>query len=150
MPDQVYSRFVQPETARLELSRGDWLVVRKELNAGQHRRMLARFMKPASFTTSTTGRDAALQVDQLEATRSTILAYLLDWSLVGPDGTPVVIRGKPVEDIGDALDALDIDSFTEIRVAIEAHAERVALDREVLKANPFGATVSNSTSESAA
>jgi hypothetical protein len=96
------------------------------------------------------GRDAALQLDQTMATLSATLAYLLDWSFVDPEGRPVVIRGKSVEDVTAALEALDLESFQEITNAIADHQQAVDRELEAAKANPFDETVSSPTSVSVA
>jgi hypothetical protein len=141
---------VKPETVRLELPRGQWIVVRKELTAGEHRRMLLRMMKPLTVAGPMNGRDAALQVDQTMAMLSAILAYLLDWSFVDPDGQPVVIRGKSTEDVTAALEGLKLQHFQEVSQAIQAHQAAVDAELEALKADPFAATGSFPTSTSVA
>jgi hypothetical protein len=148
MADPVYSQFVDPAEVRLELPHGQWIAVRKELNAGEHRRMLLRMMKPAPVPMN--GRDAALLVDQTMATLSAILAYLLDWSFVDATGRPVVIRGASIEDKTAALEALKLVHFQEVSTAIQAHQEAVDRAVEAAKADPFAAIDSFPISRSVA
>jgi hypothetical protein len=104
----------RPETARLELTQGDWLMVKKHLTAGEHRAMFARMMK------------AGDGVDRLDPTRvglAKIVTFLLDWSFTDADGKPVVIRDQSAAVLEAALDALDPESFTEVLKAIEGHMQ---------------------------
>jgi len=119
------SRIVRPETTTLPISDGDWLLVKKRLNNGEQRQRLARLYRYAP--------DGTTQIDPLQIGLSTILAYLLDWSLVDPNGAQIAIAGKGVDDITAALDAIDPESFREIREAIEAHAEAMEAERETQK-----------------
>src|SRR5262245_15623993 len=116
------SRFVRPDTVRLEISQGDWLLVKKRLTAGEERQAFARMMRPyrTSLSGMPNGSDQ-VELDPVQATLSNTIAYLLDWSLVDDDGKPVVIRNQPVDVVRAALDALDLESFTEITQAIAAH-----------------------------
>lgn len=122
------SRVVIPETTRLDLSRGDWLIVKKRLNAGENRAMRKR------------GLNADGVVDRFEAGVATVLAYLLDWSFTDPSGKPLAIRDKTSRDIEDAVDALDPESYTEILRAIEAHETRQQQEREAEKNAQAGET----------
>ena len=110
------SRFVQPDSDRLELSGGDWILVKRRLNTGEYRTHMRR-----------SARELPSGVRQLDAFlegRSLPLAYLLDWSLVDPAGKPVVIRDQSEAAVSEILDGLDPDDFTELLRAIEAHVAR--------------------------
>ena len=151
------SRFVRPETTRLEISQGDWLLVKQRLSAGEQRQVFARMMKPFRPAVLDSPKDQALggrgpsdhpvlEIDPIQASLSTALAYLLDWSLVDDEGKPVVIRGQPLDVVTAALDALDLESFTEITQAIQAHEARMAAERAQAAASPFGDPVLSATS----
>jgi len=58
-----------------------------------------------------------------------VTAFLVDWSLRDDTGKPVVIREQPIEVVEAALDALDPESFAEIKGAIEAHEIAMAAER---------------------
>lgn len=106
------SRFVRPEVDRLEISGGDWLEVRRRLNTGEFHDALRGMGKHGVFVP--------------EAAESEIVAaYLVDWSLTGADGNPVVIRDQPREVVSAALSALDPVDFKEILKAIQEHETRV-------------------------
>jgi len=102
----------RPETVRLEISQGDWLIVKKFLTAGEQRAMFRRMMRDG------------LSGDQIDSVRigwSKMVSYLVDWSVCDADNKPVVIRDKSEDEIGSAIDALDFESFKEMREAIDAH-----------------------------
>lgn len=132
------SRIVRPETTTLQISAGDWLLVKKRLNAGEQRAMFARMYLA--------GVDGLLRVNPLQRGLAQITAYLLDWSLTAPDGAQIVIRDKPIEVVVAALDALDLESFAEIRLAVEAHEEAMTTAREQEKNGPDGEKASRATS----
>lgn len=134
------SRFVQPDTRILTLANGDTLTVRRRLNAGEARARFARM--------SLAGVDGSLTVNRLQIGLTTITAYLLDWSLRTDDDHPVVIRGVPEADLVAMLDALDPESFSEIRDAIEAHEQAMDAERVAAKNDRDGKTGSSAISPS--
>jgi len=120
------SWFVRPDTRLLQLSDGQWLKVKDRLSAGEFRAHLRRSTSlehevatdaDGNTTTTTTRR-----VDPLLQNLSTVVAYLLDWSLEAP------IERCAESELIAALDALDIDRYSEIRDAVNAH--QIAMDRE--------------------
>lgn len=134
------SRFVRPDTRTLTLANGDTLTVKRRLNAGEARARFARM--------SLAGVDGTLTVNRLQIGLTTITAYLLDWSLRTDADAPVVIRGVPEADLVAALDALDPESFTEIREAIEAHEQAMDAERTAEKNDPDGKTDASGISPS--
>lgn len=134
------SRVVRPETLTLQISGGDWLLVKKRLNAGEQRAMFARMYLA--------GIDGLLRANPLQHGLAQITAYLLDWSLTGPDDAQIVIRDKPIEVVAAALDALDPESFGEIRLAVEAHEEAMSKAREQEKNGRDGVKESSAISPS--
>jgi hypothetical protein len=126
------SRFVTPDVKVLKISQGDTLTVKRRLNAGEQRAAFARMAQA--------GVDGALRVNRLQVGISLVIAYLVDWSLTN-NGASVVIRDQPIEVVTAALDALDPDSYNEIKDAIEAHDVEVAKERERRKNSPDGANV---------
>jgi hypothetical protein len=129
---------------RLELSRGDYLVVKRDLNAGEYRELLRAATKPVSMTAATSAVPT-LDLDPIEAGLSTVLAYLLDWSFQDPNGHPIVIKHQARNVVKAALDNIDSDSFMEIQRAIQEHqaARKAALEAEK-KTDP-GATLPDRT-----
>jgi hypothetical protein len=121
------SRVVSPDSLTLQISNGDWLLVKKRLNAGENRKMIKR----GSVQT-----DDGLRVDSIEAGLAKILAFLLDWSLKGPDGQVLPIRGAHAMPLDAALDSIDPESYTEILRAIEAHELAMQAERAAQKKIP--------------
>lgn len=133
--------FVRPQTSRLDLSDGQWLIVKQRLTAGEQRAAFARMYLA--------GADGRLRVHPLESGLAQITAYLLDWSLTDDDGKPVAIRDLSAEDLTTVLDNLDPDRFTEIKLAVERHEEaQLAARAEKKKAIPAGETEPGKTSPS--
>jgi len=136
-------RVRQPETHRLELPGGDWLLVKKHLNTGEERSALSRHMKVT--------RQGELPVFDFENTGLTLATeYLLDWSILGLDGNPLVIRDKSYEVRLAALRLLDIEDSALIVRTIEAHAEAMKAERDAEKNSQAGETASSATSASVA
>lgn len=129
------SRFVRPETTVLTISDGDTLVVKKRLNAGENRRLWAGMMRDGD----------SLRVQPLKTGMSTVVAYLLDWSLKDDDGKLVKITGLGPDALELVLESLDPDDFTEILRAIEAHENAMTAEREAQKKTTAGETKSSAT-----
>lgn len=112
-------RFVQPETVRLKLSGDDWIDVKKRLTAGEQRSIfVAQYGKV---------KDGWREPNLEMVGKAQVLAFLLDWSLVGPDGKTVNIDADGKKSA--ALDALDVESYREIDAAITAHVEAMDVER---------------------
>ncbi len=118
------SRFVRPETVRLPISNEDELIIRRRLTNGEQRGMFAR-MYEAGVT--------PLRVNALQTGAALIIAYLIDWTLVDETGAKVEIKGLSADDLNAILDALEPESFTEIKEAIERHVAAEDEARETLK-----------------
>jgi hypothetical protein len=117
MPRQVRP----PETTRLDLTQGDWLLVKKRLTAGESRHVFGRMVK--SMTAGEQGGTRTkVDIDPEQVGRSQAVEYLLDWgTFTDPNGKPLVIRDKSADEIGRILDALPQEDYAEIIAAIQAH-----------------------------
>lgn len=131
------SRFVRPDVVVLRISGGDTLTVKKRLTSGEHRDQFARLYVP--------GPDGALVVNRLQTGLALITSYLVDWSLVDDDGVPVAIRGLSIPELESVLNALDRESFIEIKEAIEAHERAQDDERDRQKKLPAGVNGAAST-----
>jgi len=131
-------RMVRPDVTKLEISGGDWLLVKKRLTAGETRKIFARMVK-----TMTPGEK--IEVDPLQVGRSQAVEYLVDWSFV-----ELPIRGKSSGEIGDAMDLLDMESFNEVVQAIGDHEKRMEDERTAEKNVPADESTSPAISSSAA
>lgn len=118
------SRIQRPETLTIPISNGDSITVRKRLNVGEERERLRLFTDqngvPIPF----------------EHGIATVVCYLLDWTLT-ENGQKLEIADKPKADIKAIIDALDLETFKEIREAVEAHVDSMDKEREQAKASPF-------------
>jgi hypothetical protein len=127
------SRVVRPSSKKLELSQGDWIIVRTKLSAGErHDSFEHMYLKnpDGSYVTTAEGR---LVVGPANSQTASILAYLIDWSLTAPDAEPLVIRGQPLDVVKSMLRSIDEDSFNEIRDAITAHEAAITAARQAQK-----------------
>jgi hypothetical protein len=110
-------RVVIPEEVRLPLSDGDYVDVKKVLNAGEYRKLLYD-----QFKDSDGGR---VTIDHAKVGLSKLLAYILGWSLSGIDNAPLSYSHDQPEAVRVAtLDNLDQDTYRELIAAIVAHEER--------------------------
>ena len=115
------SRIRRPETVRIPLTRGDWILVKKYLTAGETRRVFRRMIRKGA-----TGDE----IDSLQVGLSKMVVYLVDWSITDADDQPVIIRGQSEDMIADVLEMLDVESFAEVLKAIEVHERTMELERE--------------------
>jgi hypothetical protein len=106
-------RFASGAAVRLELSDGDWVLVRKELTYGQQQRLAAAGLTGVDATATEGDR---LKVDLAAFDLERLTVWLLDWSLVDADGERVVVSREAVE-------ALHPDTAQEINAALDAHIE---------------------------
>jgi len=130
------SRIRRPETLRLALSRGDWIVVKKHLTAGETRRVFRRMIRKGA-----TGDE----IDSLQVGLSKMVVYLVDWSITDADDQPVIIRGQSEDVVADVLEMLDVDSFAEILKAVETHERTMDREREDEKKTDSGTNKSDPT-----
>ena len=137
------SRFTRPDVTHLQLANGDTLTVKRRLTAGEQRAMFAR-MYP------TRGEKGELALDRMQIDLSTMLAYLVDWSLTDDDGQPVPIRGLPPEELAPILDSLTPEDFREIAKVIDAHSDAMEAFRAAEKKTEPGDAALPSTSPSPA
>lgn len=115
---------------------GAFIDIKRELNAGEQRRLFAHMMRDM-----TVGDKVTLIPEQVGRTK--VIAYLIGWSFVAADGQPV-----PVSE--SAIDNLDTETYSEITQAIDAHEEAEAEKKESARKHPTIATGSKAISESVA
>jgi hypothetical protein len=120
---------VASETVRLALSDGEWIQVKRELNAGEQQHLEAGYVKDMKM-----GERPTLDYERVGMTR--LLEYVTGWSLCGFDGTP-----EPFEE--SALKALDMDTYLEIVEAVRAHELDISARREARKNGQAGETRSS-------
>lgn len=139
-----------PESTRLELTQGDWLLVKTRLTAGESRRVFARMVKTMT-TGEKVGDRARVELETEQVGRSQAVEYLLDWgTFLDAAGKPLVIRGKTPEEIGAILDDLPQEDYAEILAAIQQHDKAISEKDELEKNTRAAERVSSATSPSAA
>jgi hypothetical protein len=131
----------RPEVVKLEISRGDWLLVKKRLTAGEQRQIFKRMM-------TMTGDGP--RMDPIAVGLSKMVGYLLDWNITDSDDKPIAIRDQPEDVVAAALDALDYEDYQEIQEAIEAHIDAMDKLRAEEKKLNGGASKSSTISTSPA
>ena len=104
------SRVVVPGTVRLPLSRGDYVIIKQRLNAGETMDLFERAASELDGTLNARKVGMAITV-----------TYLLDWSLMDPEGAVIPIRDASAAEKDAALRLLDFESVMEIQKAITAH-----------------------------
>lgn len=101
------NRFVVPEVDRLNLSDGDWIEVKGQLNNGEQKKLESVGLKPPIRSNGEVITPIDWETHEIER----VLIFLVDWSFRDANGKPVPVSKE-------ALKALDIDSFKEVNDAI--------------------------------
>jgi hypothetical protein len=125
------SNFVQPDMVTLPLSDGDFIVVKKQLTAGEERKVFAQMVK-----SMVPGEKMDLDPEKVGLTK--MQAYLLEWGGPGFMGA----NGKPVDVTTGNIEMLRLDKFTEIQTAIDAHEKAQLAARDAEKNDQAGASKS--------
>jgi len=113
------SRVVLPAVVRVPLSEGDWIDVKRELNAGEYYDLLTAMADRQKF--------------------AKILAYVVGWSFVGEDDHPIPYAlDDPEPARRDTIGALDKGTLRELIAALDKHeaAQEQLLAKK--KATPAG------------
>lgn len=118
------SRYRKQEEMRLELTGGDWLLVRKHLTAGEERDAQAKVIKAGSFKT---GERPELDLEHLGIAQA--VSYLIDWSITDADDKPIRIRDQAYAFVAAALKNQTPESLREILDAIQAHDSAMTAER---------------------
>jgi hypothetical protein len=127
-------RFVQPDIVRLTLSDGDFIDVKKELNAGEQRRLFAHMMRDM-----VPGEKVTLIPEQVGRTK--LIEYVVGWSFTDADGKPV-----PVSE--SAIDNLNTTTYAEMVKAVDDHEAAQEAKREQEKNSRDGESASSAISAS--
>ncbi len=139
------SRYRKQEEHRIDLSGGDWLLVRKHLTAGEERDAQARVIKAGTFKP---GERPELDLEHLGIAQA--VAYLIDWSITDADDKPIRIRDQSYAFVAAALRNQTPESLREILEAIQVHDGAMTAEREHEKKLPAGVSGPSPTSTSVA
>jgi len=128
--------FVNPDIERLPLAGGRWIDVKKELTAGESRRVWARLVKKMGSEQGT-GLQTELDPEKVGLTK--LVEYVVGWSFTGTDGKPVPVSESAINNLKPAI-------YREMVAAVDAHEERLEAALEAAKqTDPTGATASSAT-----
>ena len=131
-------RFASGAAVRLELSDGDWVLVRAELSYGQQRRLTFAGLSGVPAALAEQDQAPRLTMDMATYQLERLVTWVMDWSFVDADGQPVVVSRE-------AIEALHPDTAAEIDAALDRHIEGL----EAKKGPPPGGSTSAATSRSA-
>ncbi len=124
--------FVAPEVVKLSLfDDGElWVLVRKQLTAGEDRQVSGGALKTMSPTGA--GTDAftvSYDIDFVAAAFNKVIVYLLDWNIQDKSGKVKVIDTPKA--MTAALKNLHPEVFKEIERVIDAHVEAQQREKKV-------------------
>lgn len=129
-------KFVQPEVVRLPLSDDEWIDIKRELNAGETRRIYTDLI-----TDFRAGEQAKLDPRAVGLTK--MLNYIVGWSFCDAQDRPVPFSQA-------ALENLEPGTYKEVNEAVEKHDQAVEKAREERKNGKAGESASSPTSPSVA
>lgn len=119
-------RMVKPEVVRLLLSDGDFLDVKKTLNAGEYRHLI--------ISQRDVKADGEIRLDLEKVQIAKLLAYILGWSLIGLDDKPIPYSyDMPEAQRIAAINGLDQDTYRELVQAVDAHEAQDEQERSARK-----------------
>ena len=109
-------RFITPATARLDLSDGDWVEIKEQINYGEAQRLSGAMLR----TVKTAAGDNEVGVDFARYAVLKLQTWLVDWSFRDEADKPVPLSPAAIEN-------LDPEAAEAINDAIDTHlAERNA------------------------
>jgi hypothetical protein len=111
-------RFIQPGTTRLDLSEGDWIEVKTELDYGEQQQLRIASMQPLALERDMSLENLQIQLNPFLLRQKLIELYLTDWSFRDEEDRPVPLSRT-------TLLSLDPETVDEMEAAINAHAAAV-------------------------
>lgn len=123
------NRVVSAVTKRIDISDGDWIEVRVQLNNGEYKKLEACGRK---FVTVDGKLFQAIDWEIHDMERVAI--YLTDWSIKGLDGKDLPLKDKDGNVSLDALRAVDIETFAEVEKAVLEHILLQAKEKNASRA----------------
>jgi len=129
-------RFADGSAVRLQLSGGDWVLVRKELSYGQQRRLATAGLTGVPAALAADGAGPGLSVDWARYEVERVVTWVLDWSFRDSDGDAVVVSREAIEN-------LHPDTAAELNRALDAHV--AAQEGKARPSSPAGAPARSSS-----
>lgn len=138
--DEISAAFARVQQAAED---GDWIDVKKELTAGETKRVFTDVIKGKEMRQ---GEAPILDPEKVGITN--ILAYLLAWSFLDEDGEPQPYSAITMSDDQrmDTIYRLSAADYQELDQAIDYHIAAVAAEREARKNAPAISSASVPTS----
>lgn len=109
-------RFAGGAPVRLDLSDGDWVLIRRELSYGQQRRLTFAGLTGVPSALAEQGQGQRLSMDMATYHVERLATWVVDWSFVDGDGRPVLVSRE-------AIEALHPDTAAEVDAALDAYLE---------------------------
>lgn len=122
-------RFASGAAVRLDVSDGDWVLVRAELTYGQQRRLASAGLSGVPEALAEQGQGASLSLNLAAYDLERLVVWLLDWSFTDVDGDRVPVSRE-------AIEQLHPDTAAEINAALDAHIEAAAAKKGPAAAGP--------------
>ena len=113
-------RFVTSETVKLDLTDGDWIIVKKRLTYGEQQRYATAGFRTVIADKKRGDDEAEISVDFERTAIMRLAVWISEWSFTR--------NGKSVPVTQAAISALDADTVAEIDAALTVHIE--AMDAE--------------------
>lgn len=127
--------FTEGGTTKIFLDAGKqfWILVRDELSHAEN-----RMVSMGAFRRLYRGDEQLVELDPRAGADQKVLAYLVDWNLVGKDGKTIDISTPDVK--RDAVKNLKPEAYVNIEALIDAHVEEVAKKKLTSGVQPSSAT----------
>lgn len=122
-------RFVAPEAERYDLSDGDWIRVKKFLNAGEQKDLEGAGVPQMSRDEE---QQAKFDLDYKRLGLGRLVAYLVEWSFDDA-------KGKRTEPTFETIAALDVDTVKEIDAVLDKHIPAMEKEKNARKPASAGA-----------
>ncbi len=137
------SCFVVPEFVTLPLFDDGalWIKVKKQLNAGETRKLAQSAFSRVSPAGTPEAPTVAFELNLESGAFAKMLLYLEDWNLTDASGKTVAIDTPKAKH--DAVKALEQDVAQEIERVIDAHAEAIAQEKKRPLGSPTPLTTSS-------
>ena len=136
-------RFASGAAVRLELSDGDWVLVRAELSYGQQRYLATVGLTGLPGVLADQGGGARLSVDWARFEVERLATWVLDWSFADADGEHVVVSRE-------AIEALAPETAEELNRALDAHIEALEAKKAPTAPGPDKPAVTSSSASASA
>jgi len=116
-------RFVTAETVKLDLSDGDWIIVKKRLTYEEQQRYATAGFRTVIADKKRADDEAEITVDFAQTAIMRLAVWISEWSFTR--------NGKAVPVTRSAIGALDADTVIEIDDALTKHIEAIEAEKNL-------------------